>query len=433
MRVGTNILLFLVILSLSFAVGPEPIIELPELGLGFIALIVLISILIVAFSNMIAQSLQSPQMIAWSKTQFTELFVSVIIVVFIWALVTGTDTFISAIFLSTGEESLVELGSTALDPLLNYMETLYEKTANAYLSVGIIQGTSYYSVIVPAYWVYFTEGNSPYYGVSILLGPLSGAANNLTIQILTIKLIKVFLEYLDVVGPGFLLPVALAFRVFPFTRNMGNTLIALSLGAMFVLPLSLVLVGEFYTAATTSGDAGFQYDDGPKGDVLGTSFKVDDIGPSGGIMSVANFMLKGVCKNVVLRAFSELGEWIWGIVYGLIMMTTCPPGVPATYPLCFAEKLIYFVMELWPKIMFYAELAFSSIIVPIMAADLFAGGEGSSGFEAVVYVLLPAVTEVTGFSIVSFFMIVFVTFGGVRAISSALGGDTVLYGLSRFV
>jgi hypothetical protein len=278
--------------------------------------------------------------------------------------------------------------------------------------------------------VYFTEGNSPYYGVSILLGPLSGAANNLTIQILTIKLIKMFLGYLDVVGPGFLLPVALAFRVFPFTRNMGNTLIALSLGAMFILPLSLVLVGEFYTAATTSGDAGFQYDNGPKGDVLGTSFKVDDIGPSGGIMSVANFMLKGVCKNVVLRAFSELGEWIWGIVYGLLMMTTC--GAPPTYPLCFAEKLIYFVMELWPKILFYAELAFSSIIVPSMLADLFSGG-GDSGFEAIVYVLLPAVTEVTGFSIISFFMIVFVTFGGVRAISSALGGDTVLYGLSRFV
>lgn len=430
MRVGFIVVLFLVLLSLSFAAGPEPIIEVPELGLGFLALVALLSVLIISFSSMLAKSFQSPELMAWSKTQLTQLIASVILVVIIWSAVFGTNTMVSAIFLQSGEESLVELGETSLDPLLEYMETLYSKTADAYLSVGILQGTSYYTVVAPAWWVYFSQGNSPYYGVSILLGPLSVAASNLTTQILTLKLIQVFLVYLDKVGAGFLLPIALAFRILPFTRNMGNTLIALSLGALFVLPLSLMVVGEFYTVASTSLDAGFQYDNGPQGDVLGTSFKVEDMGPSSNIMDVSKRILKGVCKNSVLRTFTELGELIWGLVYGLIMMATCGP--PPTYPACFAEKFIYFIMELWPKIMFFAELAFAGIIVPPMAADLISDS-ADAGFSDIPYVLLPAVMEVTGFSILSFFIIVFITFGGVRAISAALGGDYVLYGLSRFV
>ena|GEM_PF-1228295 len=430
MRVGVIIALFLVMLSLSFAAGPEPIIEVPELGLGFLALVALISVLIISFSSMLAKSFESPELMAWSKTQFIQLIASVILVVIIWSAVFGTNTMVSAIFLQSGQESLVELGATSLDPLLEYMELLYGKVADAYLSVGILQGTSYFTVMVPAWWVYFSQGNSPYYGVSILLGPLSVAASNLTIQILTLKLIQVFLDYLDKVGAGFLLPIALAFRILPFTRNIGNTMIALSLGALFVLPLSLMIVGEFYSVASTSGtEAGFQYMNGPLGEVVDTSFKVEDIGPSSNILDVSKIILKGVCKNSVLRVFTELGELIWGLIYGLIKMLMCAP--PA-YAGCFLEAFIDFILNLWPKIMFYAELAFATIIVPSMVGDLMSDS-ADAGFSDIPYVLLPAVTEVTGFSLVSFFIIVFITFGGVRAISAALGGDYVLYGLSRFV
>ncbi|MCP4648025.1 MAG: hypothetical protein GY852_09890, partial [bacterium] len=233
MRVGFIVALFLVMLSLSFAGGPDPQVGLPDLGLGFLLIIALLVSLLLVLASMLGSSLQNPGLTAWSKTQIRGLIVSAILVALIWGVVTGSNTLISVLFLSTGEDSLVDLGNAGLDDLIEYQEALYHKVADAYLSVGVIQGTSYYSVASAMSWVYLGTGYTPGYGMSILMGPLSIAANNLTTQILTFKLVKVFLVYIEAVVPSFLLPIALALRIFPFTRSAGNTLIALCLGALF--------------------------------------------------------------------------------------------------------------------------------------------------------------------------------------------------------
>ncbi|MBD3397489.1 hypothetical protein GF412_00155 [Candidatus Micrarchaeota archaeon] len=416
MRVGPGIALILLILSMSFASGPEPHVGLPSLGLELIAFIAITVAMLLALSSMIGQSLQNSAITAWSKVQVRELIVSVILAVLIWGVVTGSNTMISAIFLSTGEESLVDLGSSALDGLIGYQESLYHKVADAYLSVGVLQGTSYYSVASALMYAYLGTGYSPTYGISILMGPLSVAANNLTTQMLTFKLVKVFLGYIEVVVPGFLLPIALAMRIFPFSRNAGNTLIALCLGGLFVLPISLMLVGEFFGATT------FQY-----ADVLDDSFKIDEMGATSSTVNFLKVYVGAVCKNYPLRVFSELGEIFTGIIYGLAMMWTCGPGAAG----CFFEFFMKWVLQLWPYIITIAQAAFSGSFMVMMGIDEAVSDDPQ--LSSIVYKLIPAVTEVTAFSIVSFVMIVFITFGGVRAISSALGGEQVLYGLSRFV
>ncbi len=432
MRVGFIIALFLVMLSLSFATfpGPGPHIEIPELGLGFILLIVLLSVMIISFSSMAANSFQSPELMAWSKTQITEVTASVILVVIIWAGVFGSNIMVSAIFLDTGQESLADLGATSLDGIIEYQEILYGKVAQAYLTVGALQGTSYHSVIAPAWWIYFSIGGTPLYGLSILLGPLSIAASNLTTQILLLKSVQAFMQYIDIVVPLYVLPLGLAFRILPFTRNVGNTLIALSLGALFMLPLSLMLVGEFYAIADSPDpDIGFEY----KKDVEGISFEVDEMAGSVKMFDVGKIILGVVCKNSVLRTFAQLGELIWGLVYGLVLMSTCPEFAPPyLWPLCVVKKFIVFIFDKWPDIMFYAELAFATIMTPAIIGDL-TGAGGAPDLHLIVDTLLPAVTEAVAFSLTCFFIIVFVTFGGVRAISAALGGDQIMYGLSRFV
>ncbi|MEM4272692.1 MAG: hypothetical protein QXH30_03805, partial [Candidatus Bilamarchaeaceae archaeon] len=237
------LIIFIGACSLSFAgcpsdpddwKGPPPCIDLPELGLAFVFVVALLSVSIIALATMLGNSFQSPEIIAWSKTELRELIVGAILVVLIWGVVAGTDTIVSFAFLSTGEKNLAELGSSSLDGLLDYLELLYGKVADAYLSVGVLQGTSYYSVLAPAWWVYFSFGTSPGYGASILLSPLSTAANNLTIQILTIKAAQQLMAYISIVVPGFLLPLSLGFRLFPFTRGLGNTLIGICLGALFI-------------------------------------------------------------------------------------------------------------------------------------------------------------------------------------------------------
>jgi hypothetical protein len=78
-----------------------------------------------------------------------------------------------------------------------------------------------------------------------------------------------------------------------------------------------------------------------------------------------------------------------------------------------------------------------AIVMAAFSLDLFGSGMGaelgSSGFDRIATLLLPAVTEATGFSIVSFIIIAIVTFTGTKAISSALGGEYILYGISRFM
>jgi hypothetical protein len=79
----------------------------------------------------------------------------------------------------------------------------------------------------------------------------------------------------------------------------------------------------------------------------------------------------------------------------------------------------------------YIQLAIGSIVLTLFAID--AAAQVGPAFTPIAEILLPAVVEATGVSLVSFFMIVFITFTGIKSISAALGGDYILYGVSRFV
>ncbi|MBD3390225.1 hypothetical protein GF415_04720, partial [Candidatus Micrarchaeota archaeon] len=194
MRVGWALALLLAV-SLSFADNGDLEVALPSLGIGFLLAIALVSVGLVALSSAVGSALQSPGIIAWSKEQFRETFAAVILVVLIWGFVTGSNTLIGAIFFQEGIADLPGLGEAALDGHLEDMEGLYLKVADAYQTVGMYQGFSYFAS-VGGFWIYFGQGGSPYFGASVLMGPLSSAANSLTTQILTFRLLKVFMVYL---------------------------------------------------------------------------------------------------------------------------------------------------------------------------------------------------------------------------------------------
>lgn len=413
--------LILLLLPLSFAADCpiEPCVSLPTLGIDFLFVAALVSVAIVVIAYTFSNFFQSPTMNAWAKTELRELFAAVILVALLWGLTSGLNPLIKYY---TGEPTFVSLGSSSLNNTITYLEDLYYKDAEAYQAIGVFQGFSVYaSAGPPMGYVYLSTGTTPVYGATILMGPLSNAANNLTLQILTFRLVQTFMYYIGAVVPAFVLPLGFAFRMFPFTRNIGNTVIALSLGAILVLPLSLFLVDEFYKSVT------FQYKD----KFEKTSFRYENMDISSPLMDVSKVTTIAVCKDFPLRTFTELGEWFWGAIYGLVMMASCGYP-PAAYPVCVVEKMLEFVFQIWPDIIGFIQLAFGLMMGIVIGVD-FSKPTSISPFTTIPYILLPAVAEATAFSIVSFMMIVMVTFGGVRAISSALGGDYVLYGLSRFV
>ena len=415
MRLRPLLLFLLFAIGLSFSVTAP---ELPDLGIEFLAVVMILSIVVVALAAMIGEALQSPSISAWSKEQLREVAAGVVLVVLIWGATAGTSTMISAIFLHDGEgiSDMPQLGEAALEPHIEYMETLYLKVADAYQAVGLLQGLSFFASI-GGFWIYGGQGNSPYFGATVLMGPLSAAANNLTIQILTFRLVQVFCEYVSAVFPTFVLPIALAFRLFPFTRKMGNTLIAISLGALFIFPMSLMFVNEFWHAAD------WEY----KNAALNTDFGFDKMELDAGMMDGLLSTIEFICGSVTLRTFLTLGEIIWSLLFALIAAIPCLTG----YAACFVFYFQLFFWELWPLIATFIQLTIGTIVLSAVNADVGAGS--SPGLENIPEVLLPAVMEATGFSIISLLLVAMITFTGIKSISVALGGEHVLYGVSRFV
>ncbi len=412
---GPFLLFILLAIGLSFSVSAP---ELPDLGIEFLIIVMFISILVVAMSAMIGEALQSPSISAWSKEQLREVAAGIVLVVLIWGATAGSSTMISAMFLHTGEgiTDVPQLGEAALEPHIEYMETLYLKVADAYQAVGLLQGLSYFASM-GGFWIYGGQGNSPYFGATVLMGPLSAAANNLTIQILTFRLIQVFCEYISEVFPAFVLPIALAFRIFPFTRKMGNTLIAISLGAIFIFPMSLMFVNEFWHAAD------WTY----KSDALNTNFDFDNMELDQGMMDGLLSTIEFICGSVALRTFLTLGEIIWSLLFALIAAIPCLTG----YAACFTFYFQFFFWELWPLLATFIQLTIGGIVLTAINGDLASGA--SPGLENIPQILLPAVMEATGFSIISLLLVAMITITGIKSISVALGGEYILYGVSRFV
>lgn len=415
-RMERALLLFLLVcVSPSFAAD----IVLPEIGLPLLLLIAGLVSTGIGGAYMAGSFLQSPQIIAWSKQQVRELLAGFIIVVLIWSVAMGTDSIVGAIFLNGGG-GFASAGGAALDDHIEYMEGLYLQVCDAYHAVGMFQGFGYFASL-GGFWFYFGAGGSPFFGVNGLLGPLSTAASNLTVQILSFRLIRLFTYYIDGVIPTFLLPIALAFRMVPFTQRAGNTLIAICLGAMFMLPLSLIFVNEFGKAVD------WKYDD-----ALDANFKFENMGADNGMVDFIMNFTEVMCKNAVIRNLLSLGEFIWAAIFAIVMSISCGPA----YGFCFVNYFMIFWTELWPAIATLIQIIIGAMVLAAFAIDaatLAGGGGGIEGMDRIATLLIPAVTEATGFSIVSFMIIALITFTGTKAISTALGGEYVLYGVSRFV
>ena len=88
-------------------------------------------------------------------------------------------------------------------------------------------------------------------------------------------------------------------------------------------------------------------------------------------------------------------------------------------------------MVLWHLFASFIYLGMGALVLTVFSFDFAA--DIAPGLEVIPKVLLPAVAEATGFSIISMFIVAMITFTGIKSISAALGGEYVLYGISRFV
>lgn len=422
-----------VLLSIAFAATPPPEVEIPNLDPFenplLIGAMILLSIGLVALAYAVSTAIQNPSAIAWSKEMLRETVAGVVIVAIVYgAAVTANGMLVGMTgygsVTEVGSASL-ELGSASLDPILEDLEMVYGKIAEAYFSVAVQQGTAVsvtfslppikFFFLQPA--IYYARDMMPYYGLSPVLQGLSMSASQITIQILSIRMVKVFLIYVSEVVPGFLLPLGFVFRVFPLTKKAGDTLIALSLGGLFMLPASLIVVGEMRDLA------GF----GGPGSMVGLARSekfYENVDPSLFTEQSAG-LVSGLCQNTAVKVIFGFGEIFWGIIYGLIFSAP-------TFFATFFQEFNFFVSWVWPFILYGLQMLYASILTG-MLETVDSGEIYDRTIAPIASILFPAVSEITAFSIISIVVIAIITYSGTKAISTALGGEYAFGGLSRMI
>lgn len=409
MRILHSILFFLSITCIFFASGIDYITG--DYGFLFPVAFV-ISAIIIATSKLFSGVFLSESLNAWARTEIRELVVTLVLFVLAVAAVDQTGNFIVAMTQASGGNVTDAniAAKTVLDSMIKNYVDAYSDVVRAMARLRFV--TSYSSYSSTGFIFYFGYGMSKNAGAFPLLSPLSFAASMLSNTILFYKSLSLLLGFLGKIGPNFLFPVAFAIRAFPFTRRLGNTLIALSLGAIILLPLSIALTIPIHELV-----GGL-----PAPHLTSSQLHTLSGGSSGGGLGKA--IVSPVCGNQLARFTLGLGEWPFAFTVCLPLLggiITAP-----LYPGC-VSLVAYTIYPLMQTVM---SLGLGAILMTI---DLISTDFDAPAAFNIIHDFSYSIVSLLTISYVDLFLIGIITISGIRALSSALGGEGYLPAVEKLI
>ncbi len=399
-------LILLLISNISFA---EHVDLAPVVPMTAIIVAIFLAIMIM-FSNVTA----NPQFNAWAKTELRELITGVVIVSVISAL------FVSSIGLSqaiTGEDDYIGTSISIVDDMLSNAEHGYDRAYQDIIRAAAkIRIAASYSphVTIPIWFFSIMYSTSPLNGINPVFISLGTATQGLTNVIFLYEAIRLLLIFCRATVPTVILPLAFAIRLIPFTRKIGNTLIAVALGAIVLLPFSVILVGEVnnlidYPEARLSGD------------------QLDDLDAKPWAMEFGAVF----CALKPIRFIMSLTDYGFAAVVCLPLLVF-PPAYPACYTV--VSQVVY------PIIMNVIKIVQTAILLAwLVWADFASGadwGAGADWVSTVFGILRPFLENVSNLVLTGYIdiiLIAIITISGARSISTALGGEWQLPGIERLI
>lgn len=365
-------------------------------------------IIMLSLLQMLSSAIQLPQLEAWVKLEIRELITAAILVVIVFSLFSASTNIISllsgkTINYSPGNAPQTDAVTSSLfDERLGTINNAYLDTMEAFHRIGLKSGFST-SISIPIYWVGFIGGGAPFAGYGILFVFLSQASQALSTAFFIYSGLKVLMNFLlPATQP--LLFLAFVFRFIPFTRQFGNTLIALIIAAGVFLPFSVILVSEFHNAL---GDGL------PKPNITDLVFETQ----IGGMPSAS--LPNAVCSSFVIRTIlASFGE------IGMSIPCYFIPFPPAA--------AVCFNLVTW--VIYPVTLATYLIVQSTRLISLTYGGEGaiSDVFNG-LFPFLADVVKTAALSYIDVIIIGTIVVIGAKSISAALGGETFLSGIQRLL
>lgn len=397
-------LLLLLLPGLSFAADVDFMVIVPITA-------VLVTI-IIALAYMLSNVTADARLGAWAKTELREFILGILIIAIVSAFFIGT-TELSKAF--TGQEDYVDYSISVVDEMINSFDDAYTSIIQASGKIRIAATFSTWAA-VPIWFVSFIYSSAPLSGIGPVFTSLGIATQGLTNVIFIYEGLRLLIVFFQVTIPPIILPLSLAVRLFPFTRKVGNAMIAVSVAAILFLPLSIAIIGEVNKTI-----------DYPYASLSGSQLDKLDARPWT-LIATAPF-----CSMKATRFIMSLNEYGFAALVCLPLLI--PPLTPA-YPACFTlvSQTVYHIMMLVIQLVHTAILATWLAWADFAAAS--SGGAGSVFVRAVWDVLRPFLEKVTHLILTAYIDIIIVgiiTISGARSVSSALGGEWQLPGLERLI
>ncbi|MBI5228297.1 hypothetical protein HY988_06920 [Candidatus Micrarchaeota archaeon] len=387
--------------SISFAASPEP------LNLTFaIPIVAVIVGIFLAIMTMFGNSLSNPRLDAWVKAELREYIAALILMVVIFASFVSSNAISVAV---TGKSDYVKESASVIDNhwIAKYDEA-YQYVIRAAAKIRVSATYSPY-ISLPLWYVSITYSTSPIAGIGVLLGPLSLATQGLTNAVFLAEALRLLVFFIDIsVGP-ILLPLSLIIRLIPFTRKVGNTLIAISLSAMILLPFSILFTDKL-------------------GDIINPPpAKIADLDALNS-NPWAMVAMEPSCSSIPIRVIMSLTDIGFAAIVCLPLLLAV--FTAAAYPACveLVQNVVY------PIILVVFQLVNSLLLIiwEIAFSAKLAGDYANAVFDQ-LHPFLSAVNDLVLLAYLNFILIAIIVVTGARSISAALGGEWYMSGIQRLV
>jgi hypothetical protein len=357
-------------------------------------------------ANMLSHSISDPKLEAWVNTEMREFLAAIILIVVITGALVGSNGVAKAL---TGEDTFIDTAKGILDGWLGTYDNSFEYIIKA---AGRIRAAATYSpyLNIPIWYFSINYSTNTLGGIAIILGPLNMAAQGLTNAIYLTEGLRMLLVFLKIVVPHILLPIAFITRLIPFSRKLGNTLIAIAVAGIVFLPLSVIIASALNSTITMPNP----------------SMDLSKLDADPWAMEFA----EPLCESVPVRSLLFVTEQIFSAIVCLPLLLT--PWTAGLYQAPCREPLMHQVVYPLIQLIFQIvstvllliwEIAYSAGMAHTYAEDVF--GE--------VLGFLRAVNDLVVVAYIDFIIVGIITMTGARSLSSALGGEWYMAGVQRLI
>ena len=392
-------------LALAFLTAVAfPTAAIPDLK-PLVPITAVIVVIMLVLVRMFATSISDARLEAWVKLEIVELIAGVIIIAIILAYFVGSN---GVTVLLTGQTDYIQVSQGILDKWINTYDAAFRLVIQSATRLRAAATYSPYTAI-PIWFFSINYASSPLSGVAVMLVSLNMAAQALTNAVFLAEGMRILVAFFDVVMPSVLLPLSCVIRLIPYTRKLGNSLIAVCIGAMVFFPLSIILADMLNAKA-----GGLQ--------ITTPDLNALDANPW------AMVAFEPLCESEAIRLILSLNDVGFAIV-------TCLPCllIPFAGPACFATCFNLVRNVIYPIIMMVFQIASTALIAAWEGAY---SGNGGAFADAVFDALRPFLASVNGMVLLSYFDFIFIlliTITGARSVAAALGGEMYLAGIQRFI